>query len=59
MRKLIEELDALQKIGKELDDENARLQLVFDEVEKEAFERYMRPFWWLSRSSISPAPAGD
>ena len=59
MLELTDELDALQKTGESLEAENARLQLVFDEVEKEAFARYMRPFWWLSKSSISPAPAGD
>ena len=44
MLELTDELDALQKTGESLEAENARLQLVFDEVEKEAFARYMRPF---------------
>ena len=44
MRNLNTELQGLQELGASLEAENARLQLVFDEVEKEAFARYMRPF---------------
>ena len=59
MRSLNEELEGLQELGVYLEAENARLQKEYDDVERAAFARYMRPYWGPPRSFPSPAPAGD
>ena len=44
MRSLNEELEGLQELGVYLEAENARLQKEYDDVERAAFARYMRPY---------------
>ena len=44
MRNLNTELQGLQEIGASLEAENARLQKEYDDIERAAFARYMRPF---------------